>query len=42
MSCKSDIKEDKKEIVHTSGILTEYMDISVKPGDDFTALVNGT
>lgn len=42
ISCKSDIKEEKKEIVLTSGILTEYMDTSVDPGDDFNSYVNGT
>ncbi|MGB1309285.1 MAG: M13 family metallopeptidase [Oceanihabitans sp.] len=40
ISCKSDSKE--KEEVLTSGILTEYMDTSVNPGDNFTAYVNGT
>lgn len=42
ISCKSDSKEEKKEIVLTSGVLGEYMDTSVKPGDNFTAFVNGT
>ena len=41
ISCKSDSKEEK-EIVLTSGVLGEYMDTSVKPGDNFTAFVNGT
>ena len=40
-ACKTDTKETpEKEL--TSGILTEYMDTSVNPGDDFTAYVNGT
>ncbi len=42
LSCNSDMKEEKKEIVLTSGVLKEYMDTSVKPGDDFTSYVNGT
>jgi len=41
LSCNSDMKEDKKEVVFTSGVLKEYMDTSVKPGDDFTTYVNG-
>ncbi|CAM4250731.1 M13 family metallopeptidase [Zobellia nedashkovskayae] len=41
ISCKNDSKEEK-EIVLTSGVLGEYMDTSVKPGDNFTAFVNGT
>ncbi|MFS4456387.1 M13 family metallopeptidase [Maribacter sp. 2304DJ31-5] len=41
VACKTDIKEaPEKEL--TSGILKEYMDTSVNPGDDFTAYVNGT
>ncbi len=40
-ACKSEVKEEPaKEL--TSGILKEYMDTSVNPGDDFTAYVNGT
>lgn len=40
-ACKSETKETpEKEL--TSGVLTEYMDTSVNPGDDFTAYVNGT
>ncbi len=39
VSCKSEKKEEKEL---TSGILTEYMDTLVKPGDNFTAFVNGT
>ncbi|MEY8021516.1 M13 family metallopeptidase [Muriicola sp. SD30] len=38
-SCKSDGKEEKEP---TSGVLTQYMDTLVKPGDNFTAYVNGT
>ena len=40
-SCKTE-KEETAEKDLTSGILTEYMDTSVNPGDDFTAYVNGT
>ncbi|QLG46129.1 M13 family metallopeptidase [Costertonia aggregata] len=41
LSCKTEVKETpEKEL--TSGILKEYMDTSVKPGNDFTAYVNGT
>ncbi|WP_289644375.1 M13 family metallopeptidase N-terminal domain-containing protein [Maribacter aestuarii] len=40
-SCKTE-KEETAEKELTSGILTEYMDTSVNPGDDFTAYVNGT
>ena len=42
VGCKT---ESKKEVVEarelTSGILTEYMDTTVNPGDNFTAFVNG-
>lgn len=38
-SCKWDGKEEKEL---TSGVLTQYMDTLVKPGDNFTAYVNGT
>ncbi len=38
-ACKTESKEEKEL---TSGILTQYMDTLVKPGDDFTAYVNGT
>ncbi|MGB5647390.1 M13 family metallopeptidase [Muriicola sp.] len=38
-ACKQEEKEEKPL---TSGILTEYMDTSVKPGDNFTQYVNGT
>jgi putative endopeptidase len=38
-ACKTEGKEEKEL---TSGILTQYMDTLVKPGDDFTAYVNGT
>ncbi|MCG1034795.1 M13 family metallopeptidase [Polaribacter sargassicola] len=41
ISCKNNIKE-KKETPLASGVLTEYMDTSVKPGDNFTSYVNGT
>ena len=42
ISCKNDMKKEKKEIVLKSGILKEYMDPTVNPGDNFTAYVNGT
>ncbi|MBT8282113.1 MAG: M13 family metallopeptidase [Muriicola sp.] len=38
-SCKSEGKEEKEL---TSGVLTQYMDTLVSPGDNFTAYVNGT
>jgi putative endopeptidase len=38
-ACK---QEDKEEKPLTSGILTEYMDTTVEPGDNFTQYVNGT
>ncbi len=38
-ACNQESKEVKEL---TSGILTENMDTSVNPGDDFTAYVNGT
>lgn len=40
-SCKTDSKTEtpKKEL--TSGVYKEYMDTSVKPGDDFNSYVNG-
>lgn len=38
VSCKSDAKEEKEL---TSGVLTQYMDTLVNPGDNFTAYVNG-
>ncbi|QBA64820.1 M13 family metallopeptidase [Muriicola soli] len=38
-SCKSESKEEKEL---TSGVLTQYMDTLVNPGDNFTAYVNGT
>ncbi len=41
IGCKSEVKEaPEKEL--TSGILKEYMDTSVEPGNDFTGYVNGT
>lgn len=39
IACKQEEKEEKPL---TSGILTEYMDTSVEPGDNFTQYVNGT
>ncbi len=39
VSCTSEKKEEKEL---TSGILTQYMDTTVNPGDNFTAYVNGT
>ncbi|NER10555.1 putative endopeptidase [Muriicola jejuensis] len=38
LSCSSEKKADKEL---TSGILVEYMDTLVNPGDNFTAYVNG-
>lgn len=38
-ACKEEGKEQKEL---TSGVLSEYMDTTVNPGDDFTAYVNGT
>ncbi|WP_297761939.1 M13 family metallopeptidase [uncultured Muriicola sp.] len=38
-ACKQEEKEEKPL---TSGILTEYMDTTVEPGDNFTQYVNGT
>lgn len=41
IGCKSEVNEaPEKEL--TSGILKEYMDTSVEPGNDFTGYVNGT
>ncbi len=41
IGCKSEVKEaPEKEL--TSGILKEYMDTSIEPGNDFTGYVNGT
>ena len=41
IACKTESKEmPEKEL--TSGVLTEYMDDAVNPGDDFTRYVNGT
>ena len=41
VGCKTDVKETpEKEL--TSGILKEYMDTSIEPGNDFTGYVNGT
>ncbi len=39
VACKQEEKEEKPL---TSGILTEYMDTTVEPGDNFTQYVNGT
>lgn len=42
VGCKTEgKKEELEEKELTSGILTEYMDTSVNPGDNFTAFVNG-
>lgn len=40
-ACKTDVKEEPAREL-TSGILKENMDPSVRPGDNFTAYVNGT
>ncbi|WP_282054573.1 M13 family metallopeptidase [Maribacter luteus] len=42
VSCKNEVKDDQPEKAVTSGILTQYMDTLVNPGDNFTAYVNGT
>lgn len=42
VSCTNDSKENLGSEKLTSGILTENMDTSVNPGDNFTAYVNGT
>ncbi len=39
IACK---QEDKEEKPLASGILAEYMDTTVEPGDNFTQYVNGT
>lgn len=38
LACKKEVAADKE----THGIVLEYMDTSVKPGDDFFRFVNGT
>lgn len=42
IGCKSDPKENLENKELTSGILKQYMDTLVNPGDNFTAYVNGT
>jgi putative endopeptidase len=42
ISCQTNNDEKKIEVELSSGILTENMDTSVNPGDDFTSYVNGT
>ncbi|MBD0850724.1 M13 family metallopeptidase [Maribacter arenosus] len=42
IGCKNDQKENIENKELTSGILTQYMDTLVNPGDDFSAYVNGT
>ena len=42
VSCKNEVKDEQPEKAVTSGILTQYMDTLVNPGDNFTAYVNGT
>lgn len=42
VGCKTENKPEEKEVKElTSGVLTEYMDITVNPGDNFTAFVSG-
>ena len=42
IGCKSDPQGPVENKELTSGILTQYMDTLVNPGDNFTAYVNGT
>ncbi|MGB5357875.1 MAG: M13-type metalloendopeptidase [Eudoraea sp.] len=42
LSCKNNLKTEVTEKEKISGVLTEYMDTLVNPGDDFMAYVNGT
>ncbi|PIE99969.1 MAG: peptidase M13 [Maribacter sp.] len=42
VSCENKVKDKQPEKESTSGVLTEYMDTSVNPGDNFAAYVNGT
>ncbi len=42
ISCKKETEVEKQEVALSSGVLKEYMDTQVKPGDDFAAYVNGT
>ncbi|MGB5436451.1 MAG: M13-type metalloendopeptidase [Maribacter sp.] len=42
LGCKNDATENTGNKELTSGILTQYMDTLVNPGDNFTAYVNGT
>lgn len=42
ISCKKEAEVEKQEVALSSGVLKEYMDTQVKPGDDFAAYVNGT
>lgn len=42
ISCKKEAAAEKQNVALSSGVLKEYMDTQVKPGDDFSAYVNGT
>ena len=42
ISCKKEVEVEKQDVALSSGVLKEYMDTQVKPGDDFSAYVNGT
>lgn len=42
ISCKKEAEVEKQDVTLSSGVLTEFMDTQVKPGDDFAAYVNGT
>ena len=42
ISCKKEAEVEKQDVALSSGVLKEYMDTQVKPGDDFSAYVNGT
>lgn len=42
ISCKKEAAAEKQDVALSSGVLKEYMDTQVKPGDDFSAYVNGT
>lgn len=42
ISCEKEAEVEKQDVALSSGVLTEFMDTQVKPGDDFSAYVNGT
>lgn len=41
VGCKTENKPEEEAKELTSGVLTEYMDTTVNPGDNFTAFVSG-